>query len=233
MEFKGNGVLKALYTYTENSSEWENAILTRKEFENFREIENLFKIEKNKNELLTIDNRNQANFIVDLKNKKLELEEKIKKLNELILEKDNQYLVLKNQNENLLRINRERSNSERNLYPKKSHNGYTILFQQNFIQSIKVRLYSKYNAKSMLKEYLLNVYKYKLETPYLSNLDINIAKEYILKDLKTFYQIDYVQDIKQENNFLENKEKKEVVFNLKISTSNKFYFIEFISNKAI
>ena len=133
MKFQGKNFF---LEYAEHSEEWTKATLTREEFEDFREKEEKLKKVTAENRDKDLEITRLENIINKIKTEvetfkneqtllKSELEKKISLL-------ENQNKILTSQNENLLRINRERSNAERKLYPKKLHNGYIVLHQESY-----------------------------------------------------------------------------------------------------
>lgn len=234
MKFQGKNFF---LEYAEHSEEWTKATLTKEEFEDFREKEEKLKKVTAENRDKDLEITRLENIINKIKTEvetfkneqtllKSELEKKISLL-------ENQNKILTSQNENLLRINRERSNAERKLYPKKLHNGYIVLHQESYnkIFSFKIRG----DMRGTFKNYSYNIplYKYRLQTPYLSNLELILVEKLILEDLKKYYDLEYLEMIPKTTNFFKTLNQYRYLLNLKISTSDRFYLVEFSSNICI
>jgi hypothetical protein len=231
MKFQGKNFF---LEYAEHSEEWTKATLTREEFEDFREKEE--KLKK-----VTAENRDKDLEITRLENiiNKIKMEVETFKNEQTLLKSElekkislleNQNKILTSQNENLLRINRERSNAERKLYPKKLHNGYIVLHQESYnkIFSFKIRG----DMRGTFKNYSYNLllYKYRLETPYLCNIELDSVKKLIIQDLKKYYHLEYLQELPRRPGFFEQINFEKFLLNLKILTSDRFYLVEFSSN---
>lgn len=111
-----------------------------------------------------------------------------------------------------MRISKERANAIRKLTPKKKHTGYIIL-------EIKLNFYEN-----------KPLYKYKLETPFFSNLDIKMVQEIIVKDLEKTLNLKIT--------FLNLKNvinRDDYIFYLMISKNinKEFYQIEFVTTKYL
>lgn len=84
-------------------------------------------------------------------------------------------------NNNLLRISREIANQERNLRPKKSHNGFVILNRQ----SIPYKFYFNSNSKNRKTNFIeFECFKTKIQTPFNSSINFNLIKEEIINSFK-------------------------------------------------
>lgn len=230
MKFQGKNFF---LEYAEHSEEWTKATLTREEFEDFRENEKKLKkitIENETKDLKILELESSINKIKKEFNEqlllKLELEKKI-----ILLE--NQNKILTSQNENLLRMNRERSNAERKLYPKKLHNGYVLLHQESYNKNYNFKVKGDYRGSYKTFNYNLELSKYRLETPYLCNLELNFIKNLILDDIKKYYNLDYLNEIPKNTEFFNKIKILNFFFNLKIINSNKYYLIEFNTNKNL
>lgn len=230
MKFQGKNFF---LEYAEHSEEWTKATLTREEFEDFRENEKKLKkitIENETKDLKILELESSINKIKKEFNEqlllKLELEKKI-----ILLE--NQNKILTSQNENLLRMNRERSNAERKLYPKKLHNGYVLLHQESYNKNYNFKVKGDYRGSYKTFNYNLELSKYRLETPYLCNLELNFIKNLILDDIKKYYDLDYLNEIPKNTEFFNKIKILNFFFNLKIINSNKYYLIEFNTNKNL
>ena len=130
-------------------------------------------------------------YTTDIDNLKKDYNYNLKKLenlhNEQTEDLNSKILTLKkdlknanNLNSNLLRISRERANQDRNLRPKKAHNGFIILNRQ----SIPYKLYSNvYKAK---KPNFIEVecFKTKIQTPFNASVNLNLIRDEIVKAFK-------------------------------------------------
>lgn len=114
--------------------------------------------------------------------------EEIEKLNSTILnyqeDLENYNLKLEKANSlnsNLLRISRERANQERNLRPKKSHNGFVILNRQ----SIPYKFYFNSNSKNRKTNFIeFECFKTKIQTPFNSSINLDLIKDDIINSFK-------------------------------------------------
>lgn len=89
----------------------------------------------------------------------------------IILDKDDYNSLIREKN-NLIRVHRERSNSARDLRPKKEHTGYVLI--------------SGMEGQTKQFGYTFKCYKYKFQTPYDIILSFEDAKKYISSDIKQF-----------------------------------------------
>lgn len=88
-----------------------------------------------------------------------------------IVEDDTQTIArLTAQNDNLMRISRERANAERGLRPKRQHTGYVVLNSRQRVQWLKDR-----------KTEIL--YETRLQSPYKTSTEMRFAEKYIRADL--------------------------------------------------
>jgi hypothetical protein len=125
---------------------------------------------------------------------------------------------LQRENETLIRIHREKSNAQRELIPKKAHNGYLFLSGKK----TKFKFFEGFKDKEC--------YLYKFQTPYDICLSYNFVlesvfkdlKERILKDLKIqkgkcVSTMDYFKNIKLNDlkELWENQDES-IIFNLKL-----------------
>ena len=130
-------------------------------------------------------------------------------------------------------MNRERSNAERKLYPKKLHNGYVLLHQESYNKNYNFKVKGDYRGSYKTFNYNLELSKYRLETPYLCNLELNFIKNLILDDIKKYYDLDYLNEFPKNTEFFNKIKILNFFFNLKIINSNKYYLIEFNTNKNL
>lgn len=145
--------------------------------------------------------------------------------------------MLQNQldlNKNLLRINRERSNADRKLQPKKLHSGYVIL------QSQEKTVF--YRDSGSQKKFV--VWETIVQTPYSVDLKPELAKQQIIDEVNTdddkcfFYQIG-IDDIvfKDIQKILDDRELKDcnIVFQLcmRVNRYNKYWEMILMHTKAL
>lgn len=244
MKFYKNGLFSKTTTTLEDEN-WNEVVMSKDEFLELKEKEKKLKeslrevrkLNEEKEEL-----RNKFNSI--LNRNREEAKEKLEKLEEeysllkkqleekiFYLEKDND--KLNSQNLNLLRMNKERSNAERKIYPKKLHNGYVLLHQENYNKNYSFKVVGEIRGSSKIYRDNLPLYKYRLETPYLCNIELEFVKKLILEDMKKYYDLNYLSEIPRNSNFFETLKLHKYLLNLKISTSERFYHLEFSSNILI
>lgn len=230
MKFQGKNFF---LEYAEHSEEWTKATLTREEFEDFRKKEKSLEEVKRENHLKDLRILELENLLDTSKSENTDLKNEQTLLKSEIEEKENQNKILTSQNENLLRMNRERSNAERKLYPKKLHNGYVLVHQESYNKNFNFKI--KGDMRGTVKNYSYNLplYKYRLETPYLCDLELIFVKKMIIEDIKKYYDLDYLDVIPRSSNFFETIKLHKYLLNLKISTSDRFYLVEFSSNICI
>ena len=230
MKFQGKNFF---LEYAEHSEEWTKATLTREEFEDFRKKEKSLEEVKRENHLKDLRILELENLLDTSKSENTDLKNEQTLLKSEIEEKENQNKILTSQNENLLRMNRERSNAERKLYPKKLHNGYVLVHQESYNKNFNFKI--KGDMRGTVKNYSYNLplYKYRLETPYLCDLELIFVKKMIIEDIKKYYDLDYLDEIPRSSNFFETIKLHKYLLNLKISTSDRFYLVEFSSNICI
>lgn len=77
---------------------------------------------------------------------------------------------LRDENENLYRIMRERSNAKRKLYPKKEHNGYLVILTE------------EYDLREDGK--LLAVWRTVLQTPYDAAVPVDAVRRRVMRDFQ-------------------------------------------------
>lgn len=230
MKFQGKNFF---LEYAEHSEEWTKVTLTREEFEDFRKKEISLEEVKRENHLKDLRILELENLLDTNKSENTKLKNEQTLLKSEIEEKENQNKSLTSQNENLLRMNRERSNAERKLYPKKLHNGYVLLHQESYNKNYNFKVKGDYRGSYKTFNYNLELSKYRLETPYLCNLELNFIKNLILDDIKKYYDLDYLNEIPKNIEFFNKIIILNFFFNLKIINSNKYYLIEFNTNKNL
>ena len=137
-------------------------------------------------------------------------------------------------NENLVRMNRERSNADRKLQPKKSHHGYVIL------QSQEKAVF--YRDSGSQKKFV--AWETIVQTPYSVDLKPELAKQQIVDEVNTdddkcfFYQIG-IDDIvfKDIQKILDDRELKDcnIVFQLcmRVNRYNKYWEMILMHTKAL
>lgn len=208
---------------------------------------------------LTKENQDKQGLLTQAKQKNQELAEKNQELQtkikvleetlrtettqainsqELYIQTKNLLEVEQKKNENLLRISRERANADRKITPKKDRCGYiqTYCEQTKLIKTIKRQVTQGIRSRTVLDKISLLVWKYNYQTPYLASFPSDMAKDLILKDLKTntfLYDENFgFYDKKSE---FENSAKEYDFFNFSLSlrANSKYWEIKFFSWKQI
>ena len=98
-------------------------------------------------------------------------------------------------NEKLLRISRERANSDRGVQPKKEHDGYIVLRSEQWYDTVKTshpeKGYERYSEEFLAKYNLLrtevqnvDAWKTVIQTPYSTKLTYDQAEHEIQSDLE-------------------------------------------------
>lgn len=156
--------------------------------------------------------------------------EEIEKLNSTILnyqeDLENYNLKLEKANSlnsNLLRISKERANQERNLRPKKTHDGFVILSRQSIF-------YKFYYYKSKRANFIeFDCFKTKIQTPFDSSINFDLIRDDIIisfQNIMNKFGIDTWYDYYSVSN-ASLDELKELFYN----SNNNFIFKHcFISN---
>ncbi len=124
-------------------------------------------------------NENTENVKKKLKETKSEIEGMQNQNDELlnsIMSMDDEVITLENSNRNLRRIVRERSNSARNLRPKKEHSGYVPL------RVDQMQVTAGYSEESGPIRAM--VWKTTFETPYPALICFEDIEEEVMKELK-------------------------------------------------
>lgn len=136
-------------------------------------------------------------------------------------------------NKNLLRINKERANADRELRPKKEHTGYVLLASQQYDM-----IFGRTSTVGTIREL---VWKTWIQTPYDASMSFNLVYDIVEKELSTnlsdklgIYSTyisykDYVgSDVYYENSMCEMT-KKNVIFNTKYKANYKegYWEVEF------
>ena len=158
-----------------SSSEWEYAIVSRKEYSNQETELRVAKSEKSEAEEKAKKDVDRANSEA-----KREINEAYKAADEQV-EKIKQELVAANAeieyqrglNENLMRINRERANADRKLKPKKEHTGYVVCSSSEKDYTFRI---NKKNHKIVLWETVL-------QSPYPIDFTEEQARKQIIEEL--------------------------------------------------
>lgn len=225
--------------YLEDSSKWDIAELTRDEYTHLKtEYLNL-----NSEYLLAIEtNKTLNNKIIILQKELNENSQNLHKLEDFnninskqLLNLQDQINILEKQNNNLLRINREKSNSIRNLIPKKKHIGYIKKNSQEFIYLFN---YSE-NINCVTRKYQkkLLVWKTLVQTPFSldfeqKDLDVFIANDFKKLNLE-MVDINKFKELDQLIKFINSKEQ--FIFDLKLKENliEKFWEISFLSKSRV
>ena len=158
-----------------SSSEWEYAIVPRKEY-NEQELElRLAKSGKSEAEEIARKNIDRANTEANRKINEAykAADEQVEKINQELGAANAEIEYQRGLNENLLRINRERANAARKIKPKKEHNGYLIDFSKEYEYRYRV---GKEEKRVMLWETVI-------ESPYSVNFTVEQARKQIDSEL--------------------------------------------------
>lgn len=200
------------YFYNKDSSDWEKAIFTREEF---KELEN--KLIKTNTFL-----QNSLKELDFFKNQKINLEIKIKELQEQLIEFENiktENRNLNNLNQNLLRICKERANAKRKLMPKKTHHGYIKKHAEQYIY--KFIDHTVVNGRRFTNENLLDSWKSIIQSPYSLGLSAQEALILIKEDLINMgMEFINLKDFNFWNKlciFLDNKKNKNLIYEMKLN----------------
>ncbi|MDO4556438.1 MAG: hypothetical protein Q4B70_15065 [Lachnospiraceae bacterium] len=149
-------------------------LLEKKEYEEVGMIQD--QIQDLKRQLLRKDKEcdlavhrkeNEMNTIIN--QKEIAFRTKIEELEEKVQDMEKERDILSGMNQNLLRINKERSNSSRNLPKKKEHTGYVVL------QSREKMFYVRHNK--------YRIWETMLQSPYTMDITDEQARYQIKKDL--------------------------------------------------
>ena len=173
-------VRKGLVGYSQvqggySSSEWEYAILTRKEYNQQETDLRIAKAERSE----AIEKANKS-----IQNSKAEANreigaaqkaaaEQIGQVEQELAAANEEIAYQRRLNENLLRINRERANSDRKLKPKKEHTGYVVCSSSERDYTFRI---NKKNHKIVLWETVL-------QTPYPIDFTEEQARKQIIDEL--------------------------------------------------
>ncbi|MBR3596869.1 MAG: hypothetical protein IKL47_07845 [Clostridia bacterium] len=158
-----------------SSSEWEYAIVPRKEY-NEQELElRLAKSGKSEAEEKARKNIDRANAEAkrEINEAYKAADEQVEKINRELGAANAEIEYQRGLNENLLRINRERANAARKIKPKKEHNGYLIDFSKEYEYRYRV---GKEEKRVMLWETII-------ESPYGVKFSDEQAREQIQSEL--------------------------------------------------
>ena len=203
------------------------------------------------NSLLETEQKKREEEKTILKNRIAEItkekDQKITKLNDDLKEAKetlkkllDKYLELKSLQEHTqFRLDRaisiqvHRANSDRGLKPKKEHHGYLVVYKEN--SDIIKKFSTKSEKKTIIYSKSYSIWKYTVQTPYLLELDSQIVKEYIIKDLdklgiNIYNDFSISNSESTINSILEQKN----IFNFALISNNKKYWhIKFLSGKLI
>ena len=107
---------------------------------------------------------------VQIKENRKMYSERINELGQKIAEREEAVRQAQKLNENLRRICRERANSDRNITPKKEHDGYLVLQSRDWGERLPDRR-------------MVRTWKSVLQTPYDASIEQSVIEEQILEDL--------------------------------------------------
>lgn len=155
---------------TQKADEWESK---------YHALDREFKSEKVKIEL---NSRSEKAKIIREADEKTEKQQE--KFQKKIVELEKKIENQKKSSENLLRINRERSNSDRNLTPKKERSGYILLVQKEHAKKI-VGKYGHSSVKLIWTLTFQSPYPVEMEPESVGDL----ICEYMGGAFKAFYDL--------------------------------------------
>lgn len=204
-------------------------------------LNSLLETEQKKREEEKIILKNRIAEITKEKDQKItKLNDDLKEAKETLKKLLDKYLELKSLQEHTqFRLDRaisiqvHRANSDRGLKPKKEHHGYLVVYKENSDIIKKFSTGSGKKTTTYSKSYL--IWKYTVQTPYLLELDSQIVKEYIIKDLdklgiNIYNDFSISNSESTINSILEQKN----IFNFALINNNKKYWnIKFLSGKLI
>ena len=158
-----------------SSSEWEYVILTRKEY-NEQGIElRVAKAGKSEAEEKARKNIDRANAEANRKINEAykAADEQVEKIKKELAAANAEIEYQRGLNENLLRINRERANSDRKLKPKKEHTGYVVCSSSE----------RDYTYRINRKNYKIVLWETVLQSPYTIDFTEELARKQITEEL--------------------------------------------------
>ena len=204
-------------------------------------LSSLLETEQKKREEEKTILKNRIAEITKEKDQKItKLNDDLKEAKETLKKLLDKYLELKSLQEHTqFRLDRaisiqvHRANSDRGLKPKKEHHGYLVVYKEN--SDIIKKFSTKSEKKTIIYSKSYSIWKYTVQTPYLLELDSQLVKEYIIKDLDKFginIYNDFLTSNSEStiNSILEQKN----IFNFALISNNKKYWhIKFLSGKLI
>lgn len=113
----------------------------------------------------------------------------------IVQEQEERIKELESMNNNLIRIHKERSNSERKLTPKKQHSGYVVQYMQEYVYRYSA-IRPDPGFEGLPEEWLnaygharneqktVRVWKSQLITPYSADLSFEEARDYVERDIR-------------------------------------------------
>lgn len=170
---------------------------------------------------------NEANNIINGKN------EKIKELNEKIVDNEKEIERLKSLNSNLIRISKERANAKRGIISKKKHIGYILLNLEEITYSFSKKFSN------------ILCWRMKLQTPYDIMIEFDNVSKLVYNDLLSNFGtkigIDSVfsngtlEDYNDYNLMNEWENEKNFIFKtiLKANVMKGFWEVEYTIKKSI
>ncbi len=206
-------------------------------------------LNNNISSLKTGNEINLNNLINEYNNKLIKLKnlhsQKIDNLHSVIKDHKKELVRVNALNGNLLRISRERANQERNLRPKKSHNGFVVLNRQ----SLYYKVYSnvKPNPKTKQLNYIeFPCFKVKIQTPFDASICFELIEDEMISSFSSFikdlgigvwYKYDSIvsQSISKIEDFIFNNEYDNFIFKHSYITNFKsnLWDIEIYTKKDI
>ena len=165
------------YGKPKKNEDFTHVILTENEYRKntnkIRELEDdIKKLEREYNAAIERYKRSANDKIVEIQT---QADERVSKANVYkdIADK------FENLNKNLIRVAVERANAQRGLTPKKQHNGYVILSGEEYIFNCECAIPHTKKTK-VLK---LPCFKFRLQSPYQVNFDLDSVKKLICDDI--------------------------------------------------
>lgn len=171
------------YSIAKGDKPATHVILTLEEYDKILEdTQNaMLKAENIKEKAIAKISEYQNKYQKDLKQAINDSNSKINALATKIIAKEQEIDNLNKLNSNLLRISRERANAKRGLKPKKQHNGYIVLNNQQCEYTIRqIGAYRKVKIIHVL------CWKVQLQTPYDSSLPFDAIRNQISNDFHNF-----------------------------------------------
>lgn len=215
--------------FEEDDKDWTTAELTRKEY--FDLVDKIFSLKEIVKELKASEKTllNEKNYYENKYNRinneyqnKLDQLEEFEKnstqISKKLTELSEENLILKKQNNNLMRIHKENANAKRGLTPKKSHHGYIKKRAEEYIYKFTHKNSNSYSKQKILTGSIKS-WKNLIQTPYSLGLSATEVKELIENDLNNFKinLVNFKDKTKEEiTNYLDNSKDIIVIYEMKL-----------------